>query len=129
MGKIYNLFSETQAPPATHSVETASKLLPLVVKYTKEAIDKTDKLALALEKTPQESSEFKEICHDYDVTVELWAQRIHRLGAVAKGLWLVDFDTGKGYLCWAYPEKAIEYFHDYDSGYKNRVKIDTKLPK
>lgn len=59
-----------------------------------------------------------------------WVERIHRLGALAKGLWLVDFDTGDGYLCWAYPEERIEYFHSYESGFKSRRRIkeqDTSL--
>lgn len=48
---------------------------------------------------------------------------MHRMGGQAKGLWLVDFDTGSGYLCWAYPEERVEHFHDYQSGFKARKRV------
>ena len=44
-------------------------------------------------------------------------------GCQAKGMWLVDFDTGEGYYCWHYPEPEICYFHGYDEGFRGRVKI------
>lgn len=124
MGKIYNLFSHHENPPSTHSVESANALLPLVYKYTREAVLKTETLALKLEGLKKNSKEFKEICHEFDLAIEQWSHKIHRLGAVAKGLWLVDFDTGTGYLCWAYPEKNVEHFHEYDTGFDKRKKLD-----
>ena len=35
-----------------------------------------------------------------------------RFGLVARGLWAVDFDTGDGYLSWAYPELRLAFFVD-----------------
>jgi hypothetical protein len=123
MGKIYNLFSESEPAPSTHSVTTANRLLPLVMKYTNEAITRTAVLTFKMEELDQHSLEFQRLAKECDKAIEKWVQRVHQLGAVAKGLWLVDFDTGDGYLCWCYPESRVEHFHPYDSGYKARKRI------
>ena len=123
MGKIFNLFSEDEPLPSTHSVKTANELLPLIHKYTGEAVARTTSLALKMESLPQNSIEIQKLSREYDQTLEKWRQRIHQLGAHAKGLWLVDFDTGEGYLCWHYPESKVEHFHPYGSGFRNRKKI------
>ena len=123
MKKIYNLFSDHEAAPSTHSVETANRLLPLIQKYTREAVIKSSALMARMESKPRESSEFQKLAKEYDRVVERWVERCHRLGAIAKGLWLVDFDTGTGYLCWSFPEAKVEHFHSYETGFKNRKKI------
>jgi len=52
--------------------------------------------------------------------VKRWMAKMNRLGLVVKGLWLVDFDTGDGYLCWKFPELRIGYFHAYHEGFTQR---------
>lgn len=74
------------------------------------------------------SKDYKKAAAEYDAIIMQWVERIHRLGGIAKGLWLVDFDTGQGYLCWAYPEEKVEHFHHYDDGFKNREPIE-ELPR
>jgi hypothetical protein len=46
--------------------------------------------------------------------------KMARLGLMVKGLWLVDFDTGDGYLCWKFPELKIGQYHGYHEGYTAR---------
>jgi hypothetical protein len=123
MGKIYNLFSDQESPPTTHSVESANQLLPLVQKFTSEAVKSTARLTYQMEGLKKDSPEFAKLSEEFDQIIDRWVERIHRVGAVAKGLWLVDFDTGSGFLCWCYPESRVEHFHPYDSGYKKRKKI------
>jgi hypothetical protein len=52
-----------------------------------------------------------------------WQEKIGKLGCEAKGMWLVDFDSGDGYYCWNYPEPAIAYFHGYQDGFRGRVPL------
>jgi hypothetical protein len=52
-----------------------------------------------------------------------WARAMEALGAVVQGPWLVDFDCGKGFYCWRWPEEKLEYFHGYDEGFDGRVRI------
>ena len=123
MGKIYNLFSQSDQPPRTHSVESANALLPVIIRLTEDTMRQTDHLQLRLQRHQKGSETYDRLVREYDAIVQKWAEKVHRVGALAKGLWLVDFDTGKGFLCWVYPEKQIEHFHTYETGYKQRVKI------
>ncbi len=56
----------------------------------------------------------------YEKIVNRWISKMERLGLVVKGLWLVDFDTGDGYLCWKYPEASIDFYHSYTGGFTAR---------
>ena len=49
-----------------------------------------------------------------------WVAKMERLGLVIKGLWLVDFDTGDGYLCWKFPELKLGHYHTYQEGFSGR---------
>jgi hypothetical protein len=52
-----------------------------------------------------------------------WVRAMEALGVEVKGPWLVDFDNGRGYYCWRWPEEQLEYFHGYDEGFAGRVRI------
>jgi len=52
-----------------------------------------------------------------------WVRAMEALGVEVKGRWLVDFDNGRGYYCWRWPEEQLEYFHGYDEGFSGRVRI------
>jgi len=126
VAKIYKLFSQTEEGPKTHTLDTASRVLPLIRRYTEETLELTEDIAAQMAYLSKNSARYKRAAAAYDKAVLQWVEKVHRLGAVAKGLWLVDFDTGSGYLCWAYPEERIEHFHDYEGGFKTRVKIETQ---
>jgi len=55
--------------------------------------------------------------------ISAWVRAMEALGVEVKGRWLVDFDNGRGYYCWRWPEERIEYFHGYDEGFSGRVRI------
>jgi hypothetical protein len=55
--------------------------------------------------------------------VSLWIREMEALGLEVKGAWLVDFDSGSGYYCWRWPETDVEYFHSYDEGFEQRIRI------
>jgi hypothetical protein len=38
----------------------------------------------------------------------------------------VDFDSGDGYWCWAFPEEDLDHWHDYEGGFSNRVPVAFK---
>ncbi len=60
--------------------------------------------------------------------VQTWQQSMQDLEAEVKGLWLVDFDSGDGYWCWAYPEEELEHWHSYEEGFAGRVPIEARPP-
>ncbi len=56
-----------------------------------------------------------------NTVINQWAQEIMELGALPKGLWTVDFDSGDGYYyCWALNEPNLAYFHMYEEGFAGR---------
>ena len=55
--------------------------------------------------------------------VAAWVRAMEALGVEVEGRWLVDFDHGRGYYCWRWPEERLDYFHGYDEGFAGRVRI------
>lgn len=52
-----------------------------------------------------------------------WVREMEALGVEVKGAWLVDFDNGRGYFCWRWPERELAYFHGYEEGFAGRTRI------
>lgn len=125
MAKIYHLFSNAEPHPKTHNLASANALLPIIRRYTDEAIRETQNKIFQIKFQSKGSPAYKRLLREHEEAVGCWVERVHRLGALAKGLWLVDFDTGEGYLCWSHPEKRVEHFHLYKESFKDRRKIQT----
>lgn len=67
------------------------------------------------------SEEAKEIQAGIAALVGEWSNDILETGALPKGLWTVDFDSGQGFFyCWALGESNLEHYHDYSDGFRGR---------
>jgi len=42
--------------------------------------------------------------------VSRWMREMDALGVDVRGAWCVEFDTGEGSFCWAWPEQRLERF-------------------
>jgi hypothetical protein len=93
--------------------DEAKDLLPKVRKLTSDAV-------LRYARLPESGGDAE---GEREGIVRDWAREILALGAVIKGLWLVDFDSGAGYYCWKYPEPSLEYFHGYEEGFAGRLPL------
>lgn len=124
MAEIINIFSTEDPPPKTHTLESANRLLPLVKKYTEEAIEQTTICSTKIQYLEKGTPPYKSLSKEYDQIIMNWVEKIHRLGALAKGLWLVDFDSGEGLYCWKFPETRVDHYHDYKEGFKSRKRIE-----
>jgi hypothetical protein len=103
------------------SLEEAQELVPVILRLTESSNSKVRLLLQALEgASEKDSSKNKAIEEQIDLIIRQWQQKVERLGAKAKGLWLVDFDNGEGYFCWKYPERKIMFFHGYQDGFSGR---------
>jgi regulator of sirC expression with transglutaminase-like and TPR domain len=100
----------------TFTLEQARALLPRIREVTAGAV-------MELEQLPEEDASDPEIARAREQVVGKWVRGISALGGQAKGLWLVDFDSGAGYYCWRYPEERLEYFHSYEEGFAGRLKL------
>jgi len=98
----------------------AEQLFPLVRSITEEAWRELEPVRTRLESMVPSNPRARDVEREYEAIVKRWMAKMARLGLVVKGLWLVDFDTGDGYLCWKFPELRIGYFHGYQEGFSGR---------
>lgn len=101
------------------SLDEARALLPDVKAMTADAVRRVEAVSAGVKRRGDHDSSREAL---EEIAGE-WARAIHALGLEAKGLWLVDFDNGNGYYCWCYPEETISHFHEYDGGFRGRMKI------
>lgn len=109
----------------TFTLEEARALMPRVKGLTQPAFQLAMSLAEELERREADSDETaaEALRERLATLVNSWAEAIRDLGADVKGLWLVDFDAGDGYWCWAYPEDELDHWHSYEGGFRSRVPI------
>lgn len=103
------------------SLEEAQRILPVVRRITTEFSAKVELLIARLETLQLNQTET--ICaleKQVNELIQIWNDKIRKLGAEPRGLWVVDFDNGQGYYCWKNPEVDILYWHSYEDGYTGR---------
>lgn len=105
------------------SLNEARALLPDVKALTADAVRRVEDLAASLQRMSETDSSRDAVESRIEGAIRDWTMAIEELGLEAKGLWLVDFDNGQGYYCWCYPEESVSHFHDYDGGFRGRMKI------
>ena len=105
------------------TLEEAEALLPAVKSTTSPVFELASSLAQELGEAEarEEESRAEELRERLQTLVESWAEAIRDLGPDVKGLWLVDFDSGDGYWCWAYPEEELGHWHSYEAGFGGRM--------
>lgn len=111
----------------TFTLEQAQSLLQLVYRMTEDSSKQVKYLVACIEALQDKKSERSiEIQDQINLIISKWQNKIERLGARPKGLWLADFDNGAGYYCWKFPETEISYAHGYQDGFTGRKPIETK---
>ena len=70
-----------------------------------------------------------EIETEINFIIEKWQDKVEKLGAKPKGLWLADFDKGDGYYCWKFPETQIAFWHGYNDGFSGRLSVISDSPE
>lgn len=106
--------------PRYFTLEEANESLQLVKQITAGAYQELNVVKIKLQNFLPNDPRVVMIEKQYEEIVNRWISKMERLGVVVKGLWLVDFDTGDGYLCWKYPEIKIAHYHRYTGGFASR---------
>lgn len=102
----------------------AEDLLPIVARITREAKREVDLLTVLVERqNSSKKNNSKTLEVEINTIVEMWSEKLRKLGVRAQGLWIADFDSGDGYFCWRHPETKIKYWHGYDQGYSGRIPV------
>jgi hypothetical protein len=115
----------------TFALNDAQAVIPLIYKITYES---QSELRILLNKKKAlgnssdiETEEKLELCDkEIEQIVYRWEQKILRLGALPKGLWIADFDKGDGFFCWKYPEIKITHWHGYTEGFSSRKEVTSE---
>ncbi|MCH8075072.1 MAG: DUF2203 family protein [SAR324 cluster bacterium] len=101
--------------------EEASEALEAVREVTEAAHRRLQELREKIENSPPGSAKVKKLNEWINTVINQWAEDIMGLGGLPKGLWTVDFDSGKGfYYCWTLNESTLSYFHHYQEGFMGR---------
>jgi hypothetical protein len=110
------------------SIDEAQSLLPVIYRITETAQKEVRLMINRMEAIKGMSSvKAGEIEKEINTTIDRWQQKVMKLGASPKGLWLADFDNGEGYYCWKFPETEISYWHGYNDGFSGRTLIHPEL--
>lgn len=110
--------------PRFFTLEQAQGMLPLIYRLTEESSKQTKYLMACIEALPDKKSDrAQELQEQVNEVINKWQNKLERLGAKPKGLWLADFDNGDGYFCWKFPEVKILFRHGYQDGFTGRMMI------
>lgn len=109
-----------------YSVESAREILPLVYKITSEIDEEMQTLKGQISAAQQleDLQKSQQLEESAQALLERWESKVLKLGLAPKGMWLVDFDMGRGYFCWKYPELDIKFWHGYNDGFSGRRPIE-----
>ena len=108
------------------SLSEAQALLPFIYRLTEDAAREVKYFMVCIEALPDKKSvRAYEIQDQINSIIAKWQNKLERLGAKPKGLWLADFDNGEGYFCWKYPETLILHKHGYQDGFTGRILISS----
>lgn len=109
------------SPTSLLNLDEANQRIRVILRFTQALSSEVNLLMSQLDSvTDLQSDKAKNLEAEIDKKIQTWNQKVERLGGVARGLWLVDFDAGDGYYCWKYPEPEIIYWHEYKSGFTGR---------
>jgi hypothetical protein len=112
------------------SLEEAQQLLQVIFRITKTYCEKVETLIGRLDTLPAGNDTLASSLEtQVNGFISEWQSKVQKLGALPKGLWIADFDSGDGYYCWKYPERKIEFWHKYTDGFSKRLRVaDASAP-
>lgn len=109
----------------TFTLPEARQLLPIVYRLTEESCREVKNHVNRIEAYSDKSHPSVTVIEaQINAIIERWQVKIQKLGGEPKGLWMADFDNGKGYYCWKYPETEINHWHGYQDGFSGRIVIE-----
>lgn len=116
-------------PRRVFDLSDINELLPIVHRITKQYQERVNKLIQKLEHIAGQEKMVADTEAEINDHIQEWQVKVEKLGAVTKGLWIADFDSGDGYFCWKFPEEQILYWHGYRDGFSGRRPVKDYLEK
>ena len=110
------------------NLNEANEIIRIISHFTKQMSVEVDRIINQLEAMDPDNVEKAKVLEaEVEGIIESWNQKVRKLGAQPKGLWMADVDAGDGFYCWKYPEPEIQYWHDYKSGFPGRISLEEKM--
>lgn len=116
-------------PKKVFGYQDINELLPIVLRITRQYSEKVSKLITKLEHVRNQDNNILDTENEINLLIQEWQVKVEKLGAITKGLWIADFDSGDGYFCWKFPEERILFWHGYRDGFSGRKPIQEYLDK
>lgn len=101
----------------------ARELVSLVRTLTEQHQRQLEPIQQRLNKMLSNDPRRPKIDADFERVVSRWKSKIEKLGPHVRGLWLVEFDVGSGYLSWQYPDYGINFFRESHAPLTQRVRL------
>jgi hypothetical protein len=109
------------------SIDDANQVVGILNRVTDKHRKTVNSLLARLEAlSPTDREKTSVIESEINCEIEDWNVKVRKLGAIPKGLWLVDIDAGDGYYCWKFPEPDVAYWHSYQCGFTGRIPLIEK---
>lgn len=118
MGQVIRIYQNDY-----FSLEEAQAVLPILNRITEKSLSEFLLLEEKLKRTQKDSPQHDQAEQQISEILDHWSQKVIGLGAIPKGIWLVDFDYGKGYYCWRYGDENHLYTHGYHDSFAGRVAV------
>jgi hypothetical protein len=118
-------------PGKIFSYDEAQALIPDIRRLTEAANERLLAYRKRLGRETADSATAVKLQEWITALVARWSQDVLDVGALPKGLWTVDFDSGRGYFyCWALGESELSHSHSYEAGFRGRKPLseEQKLP-
>lgn len=109
------------------TLEEARQLLPVVFRITKSYSDRVQAMMSRMDAMNSKNEDLiQSLEAQANILIQEWQAKVQKLGALPKGLWIADFDSGDGYFCWKYPERSIDFWHRYADGFSKRQPVESR---
>lgn len=109
--------------------EEARALIEEVRRKTLAADERVQQLRAEIMTVEKDSERAGVLGEQMSAAVQHWADEILAVGALPKGLWTVDFDSGQGFFyCWSFNERDLSHYHAYEDGFAGRKPLVDGVP-
>ncbi len=88
----------------------AESLLPVVRRITERAATAITDLESQLKFVPRGEPLHGRMQRNMESIISQWADKVMRLGCSPVGLWVVNFEAGKGCFSWRYGDEGLNHF-------------------
>ena len=114
------------APRKIWTLEEALEVFPRIKEITEDFYKRANSIIKLLTERIFPENEMERMEDEIQELVRVWNFSMLEYEVDVKGIWLVDFDNGKGYYCWKVGEEDLLYEHSYEEGFAGRKLIKRK---